>query len=179
MDPELSTRDAYEEFICLYSQHRGQVFAFIHSLLSNRADAEDVLQKASLIMWRKFEQYDRTKAFLPWANGLARFEVLNFLRSSPGRKLQFDYELVSRLATLREAESADSTGRLEALSKCSESLKTDERELLEWVYKRDRRVLDFAIATGYAPQTVYNRLAAIKRKLERCIEFRLVSGTHP
>jgi RNA polymerase sigma-70 factor (ECF subfamily) len=169
----VETEDSYTAFLLLYNTHRRQIFAYIFTMLPNRADAEDVFQRSCLVMWSKFSQYDSTRPFIAWAFGLARFETLNYLRSS-NRRLQFDDELINRLAVLREADAVHADRRIDALHRCVESLKNGERDLVEWVYHKERTIREFAEKSSVAPQTVYNRIAQIKRKLESCIQNRMM-----
>ena len=34
-----------------------QLFVYVHALVRNYTDAEDVVQQASLVLWRKFDEY--------------------------------------------------------------------------------------------------------------------------
>ena len=49
------------------------------ALLPNEQDAQDVFQRTSLVLWQKFDQFDSDRDFLPWACGVAHYEVRNFL----------------------------------------------------------------------------------------------------
>ena len=42
-------------FLRLFLQNERRLYAYILTLLPNRADADDVLQEASLVMWDKFD----------------------------------------------------------------------------------------------------------------------------
>ncbi|MCA9020604.1 MAG: RNA polymerase subunit sigma-70, partial [Planctomycetaceae bacterium] len=68
------------QFTTLLTAHRRQLYAFIYSLLTDHTDAEDVYQRCSMILWDKFDQFDAECDFLPWAMGIAFYEVKNFLR---------------------------------------------------------------------------------------------------
>ena len=41
-------------------------------------DAEDVLQEANLVLWRKFDQYQEGTNFFAWACQIIRYEVLKY-----------------------------------------------------------------------------------------------------
>ena len=43
-------------FLRLFLQNRMRLYAYVLTLLANRADADDVLQEASLVMWDKFDE---------------------------------------------------------------------------------------------------------------------------
>ena len=42
-------------FLRLFLQNERRLYAYVLALLPNRADADDVLQEASLVMWDKFD----------------------------------------------------------------------------------------------------------------------------
>ena len=56
-----------DQFMELFVTAQSQVYGYIATLLPNRADADDLFQQTSLVLWRKREQYDPSRAFLSWA----------------------------------------------------------------------------------------------------------------
>jgi hypothetical protein len=48
----------HEEFVALYVRHESAIFSFVLSMVQNTADAEDVVQRASMTMWRCFGQFE-------------------------------------------------------------------------------------------------------------------------
>ena len=64
--PELS-----ERFITLLNATHGRLLGFLRVLLGNNADAEDVLQRASMTIWRRFGEFDQSKDFFAWASSFA------------------------------------------------------------------------------------------------------------
>ena len=53
MDSSTKTND----FLRLFSLHSPRVYAYIHILVPNHADAEDLFQETSQTLWEKFDQY--------------------------------------------------------------------------------------------------------------------------
>jgi RNA polymerase sigma-70 factor len=167
--------DRYEEFLKLFARDRERIFAYIYSLLPHHADAEDVFQRCSLLLWRKIGHYDGRGGFLSWACGVAFYEVCNFLRVAGRNRLRFDLDLVSQLAERRLETIDRDEERLAALGRCLEKLKDDERTLIEHVYGEDHSVKELAESTGRASQTLYNRLSQIRRKLFDCVQHALAT----
>src|ERR1700710_651459 len=81
---------AFAEYLRL---HQSRLFGYIHSLVRDFNDADDLFQQTALILWRKFGEYDRGRSFLGWACGVARFEVTNFLRGRGRNRLYFTDQL--------------------------------------------------------------------------------------
>ena len=165
--------DRYEVFLQYFAQDRDRILAYIQSLLPHRADAEDVFQRCSIVLWRKFHDFDVQQEFLPWACGVAFYEVRNFLRVAARDRLQFNDTLITQLAEHRLSTLQHMDRRLDALRGCLDGLKREDRELLTAAYDDTRPLSDFAKSTGRAVQTLYNRLSLVRRQLLNCVQRKL------
>ena len=63
-------------FAELFVTHQSRVYGFIATMLPNRSEAEEVFQQTSLILWKKWHEYDPQRNFLNWACGVARLAAL-------------------------------------------------------------------------------------------------------
>jgi RNA polymerase sigma-70 factor len=167
--------DHYEEFLRLFARDRERIFSYIYSLLQHHADSEDVFQRCSLLLWRKFARFDREGSFLSWACGVALYEVRNFLRVAGRDRMQLDVDLISQLAERRLESLEQDEDRLAALRRCLERLKGPERELIQRVYCGECSVAELADMTGRATQTLYNQLSQTRRKLFNCVQRALAA----
>lgn len=117
-------------------RHRGRLFAYVHTLVRNLSDADDVFQQTSLALWRRF---DTARSFLNWALGVARLEAATWLRNRD--RLRFSDELteilVAAFADLPDDEVSD---RRDALPVCVEKLTE--------CYHREADVADVAARLG-------------------------------
>jgi RNA polymerase sigma-70 factor (ECF subfamily) len=165
----------YEEFLNRFTRDRERIFAFVCSLVPRLADAEDIFQKCSLVLWRKFGEFQKHESFLAWACGVARYEVCNFLRTMGRDRLCFDDELIQQLAIQRIESLSEYDDRLSALRNCMKGLTEEQRGLLDAAYGHGNTVKQLAKATGSAVQTLYNRLGKLRRQLLDCIENRLAA----
>ena len=170
---ESTSNTAYGEFIEHYSKDRDRLFAYIYALVPHQADAEDVFQRTSLLLWSKFSDFDRVRPFLPWACSIAHYEVRNFLRSVRRDRLHFDEELVEQIAVLRTAKLTAGENRLDALRLCMERLKAGDKDLVERAYGNKSTIKEFAEASGVAVQTLYNRISLARSKLLSCLKMRI------
>ncbi len=161
--------DRYELFLQHFCVHSERLMIYIQSLLPHRADAEDVFQRTSLLLWQKFDSYQPDRPFLPWAFGVAFYEVKNFLRSASRDRLQFNDEMMDLIAARRVERGSRGDRRGEALRRCLQRLASKDRELLAAAYGDDS-LIEHAAATGRAVQTLYNRLTRLRRQLMQCIE---------
>jgi RNA polymerase sigma-70 factor (ECF subfamily) len=157
-----------------------RLYAYVHSLVRDLNDADDLFQQTALILWKKFGEYDRQRSFFTWACGVARLEVVNFLRGRRRQRLYFGDHLNLLLIEAHE-EISDEEGveRFEALTKCVAKLRERDRELLTECYQDAAGVHDAAQRRGRSPQSVYNSLRRIRRSLFECISRTLSQESRP
>ncbi len=170
--------DVYARFHENFTRDRDRIFGYIYALLPHEADAEDVFQRTSMLLWKKFSQADGEEGFLSWACTVAHYEVLNFIRTAQRNRLQFDIELIDQIAGLRKSTMAQSDRRLDALKLCLENLKAIERELVEIAYCSEASLKEYAQSCGAAVQTLYNRVSLVRRKLLACVNRRVAFEGH-
>src|SRR3954447_24298904 len=156
-------QDNRAEFSERLLRHQTQIFGYIYSLVRNLDDADDLFQQTSLALWKKFDQYDRARGFVPWAFGVARFEVSNFLRTRGRDRLYFSDELNLLLIESHEQLGLDNHDeRLEALTACIARLRQNDQELLQACYGKSARILEVARDRGRSAQSVHNSLKRIR-----------------
>jgi RNA polymerase sigma-70 factor, ECF subfamily len=160
----------YERFVQLFAKIHDDLFAHIFALLPHWSDAEDVFQKTSLVLWRKFDEFEPGSNFLAWACKVAFFEVRNFRRVSSRDRLRFNDALLEQLAVEREVRPALGSLQHELLAECLSKLSDDQRELLCRAYEGETTIRQLAGELFRSPQTIYNRLNFIRRTLFECIE---------
>ena len=146
---------------------------YIMSLVANRHDAEDVLQRASVVMWRRFGTFSPGTDFVAWATTVAFYEVRNFQRVTGRSRLEFDDDLMQTLAAERVAHVRQWSPRMEALEACMEKLEVANRDLVEAIYTQGMEVSALAQREGRAVQTLYNKLNFIRRALAECVQRRM------
>ena len=80
-DIALGSRQAFEK---LYRDSSPQLFAICLRIVSQRAEAEDVLQEVFATVWRKAAQYDVERAgAMSWLAMIARNKAIDRIRSQP------------------------------------------------------------------------------------------------
>jgi RNA polymerase sigma-70 factor (ECF subfamily) len=162
-----------ERFITLLNGAHGRLLGFLRVILGNNADAEDVLQRASLTIWRKFAEFDPSLDFFAWASSFAFYEAKNFQRVAARSRLHFDDELMKRLADERTPDLDHREARLAAMDRCIEELDVSSRELVREFYLNNMDIGSLAHRLSRAPQTLYNKLNTLRRLLADCMKRRL------
>ncbi|MCO6044252.1 sigma-70 family RNA polymerase sigma factor [Aeoliella sp. ICT_H6.2] len=168
------TNKLTEQFVSLFAEHRDELFRFILALLPNRADAEDVFQRTSVVLWRKFGDFQVGTNFYYWAARVAQLEVRDYCKVRGREKLVFwTQELVELVADTRHEQQDVLVSRRALLKDCLQKLRPKDRELLELRYSGQTTSKALAESLGKPAVTVYKSLARIRRMLFECVERKL------
>ena len=164
-----------ERFVAELTRHHDELLGFVYSLVGNWQDAQDVLQQTSMVLWRKYDQFDPSTNFMDWATRVAFYEAKNFIRQIARDRHYFSDELLQTIAEERAKDVAHCDSRAAALRLCLNKLRAEDRDLLSQVYDRRKAVGDIATAIGVAIQSVYNRLYRLRKRLAECVHQTLIA----
>jgi RNA polymerase sigma-70 factor (ECF subfamily) len=173
---EALSGERQEEFIRLLNGSHALLLRYVTSLGLGRHDAEDVVQRAGITMWRRFATFEPGSDFVAWATTVAFYEVKNFQRATGRSRLKFDDALMNVLAAERVIDLKRLNPRRDALEACLERLDDDSRRLVQAIYVEEKGAAAVAQERGLALQTIYNQLGTVRRALARCVERRLAEG---
>jgi RNA polymerase sigma-70 factor (ECF subfamily) len=166
-----------ERFMALYSCHQKRLYLYTVTLLCGAADAEDVLQEASLVLWQKFGQYQEGTNFFAWACRTVRNKAMEYCRNrrKGGRAVRLlDPDVLDHWADLA-AEEIDRFGDSYRgiLVDCMERLDPADQELLRQRYTEVIPVQAMAAAMGRSPNAVSQSLGRVRQLLFDCINRKL------
>lgn len=165
-----STPDRKSEYSQGLAQIQGRLYRYIHSLIPDINDADDLYQQTALILWHKYGEYDPTRDFFAWACGVARGEVANFARRRTRQRLYLAADVNLLLVEAHAAASdQEHDDRKMALSRCIEKLPVADRDLLSECYQDREGVQAAADRRGRSSHSVYNSLRRIRKLLFECI----------
>ena len=172
-DSKVDSRQSRRELGVLWTKSHTVVASYIRSTIIDFHKAEDILQETAATVAEKFDEYDSSRPFLPWALGVARFKVLEALRRSSRDRHVFDEQLVTQLSmTYAELQSSASDMHV-ALERCVESVRGRSRKLLELRYVREKTADAIAEATGMTAGAVSVALHRVRIALHDCIQRQL------
>jgi len=164
---------AGREFISLYTRHARQLYRFIRAFIPNQADSEDTFQEVSIVLWKKFSQFQRGTSFAAWATQVARYAILD-LRTYNRR---VGGHLTDEFLNTVTEEAVQMYDLLEAqhraLADCYKRLSASDRHLIDRRYRAGMTVKDISEQLGRPLRTVYRLLDRIHRTLLDCIERNL------
>lgn len=165
-----------EQFLKLYLENEDHIKSFLRVLVRVQSDYEDICQSVAMTLWRKFDTYDESRPFGPWARGVAMREVLQSRRDSARCPTPFPAELVSSLLEAFEhhaATASDTGARMEALKKCLEALPPKSRRFVQLRYRDAFSIADIAQQIGSTSAATQRALSRIRARLAECIGRRL------
>ena len=159
----------HEEFVGLLVTHQQSLYSYIRTLVTQHADAEDVLQQVSIVLWRKFESFEAGSDFLAWACRVAHFEVLNFRKSQRNDAVSFSSEFLESLAAEWSSRSDLLAEERAAIEECVAGLKPADRKLITLCYDGSHTTVEVAAEVNRSAESVYVSLSRIRRNLLACV----------
>ncbi|HYG75547.1 MAG TPA: sigma-70 family RNA polymerase sigma factor [Planctomycetota bacterium] len=161
-------------FVRLFSQHEHRIYSYIVALLSNWADADEVMQETSIALWEMFEQFQEGTDFSSWACRVAHFRVLRFRQQRQRDRHEFGEDLVESLGTTAATEMDTLEERRMALAGCMDNLSPEDRELLKRCYSEGVLIKEIAEQLNRPVKGIYKDLARIRRALFECVGSKAV-----
>jgi RNA polymerase sigma-70 factor (ECF subfamily) len=160
----------------IYSQYDARLRGYVQSLVPRWSDAEDIMQRCSLVLWKRFDQFEPGTNFFAWACQVVRFEVQKYRKSAARDRMVFS-EAVMEAVTARTVECDDELqARIGFLQKCVSKLPPEHRELLRLRYDEQRSVGSVAELLKRPIDGVYKALSRIRLSLHICISRRIAVG---
>lgn len=158
------------EFVRLWTLHGRRIYAYLLTLTTNRADADELYQDAGVTLWERFEQFEPGTSFVAWARSVVLNKVRNFRRlrwhqtvlCSPEFLDAVDQTITDRATTL------DAQGM--ALADCFERLPPRQKELIDLRYRFHATPQEIATQAGRSLAAIYKALGRIHNSLLNCIE---------
>lgn len=167
--------DRHKLFLRLFLRNERRLYGYILTLLPNRADADDVLQETSLVMWDKFDPDAPPTEFLAWARKFAYHKVLDFHKKTQRAQARLSRVFLERVsgAAAAQSEAPRSDDRREALASCIERLTPRDRDLLTRRFADGATTQSTSQQLGRSVEAVYKALAKLRQSLFECVERRL------
>ncbi|MBI1369865.1 MAG: sigma-70 family RNA polymerase sigma factor [Planctomycetes bacterium] len=165
--------DPRADFVSLFSRDRDRIFSFIFSMVHRFDDAEDIFQRTSEVLWREFDQFDRSRDFVRWANGIAFNQVRNFRRSQQRDRHVFGDGLVAQIARFEESHSEELDHRWAALQKCLNGLREPDMKLIQAFYSTQATAADLAAESDRSLRSIRKAIHRIRTQLLDCVQRRI------
>lgn len=162
-----------QQFTRLWADAQPAVAAYVRTAVRDPHTANDIVQNIAIVLLNKFDQWDSTRRFLPWALGFAKFEVLAHSRDQSRNRLLFDETLLTAMADCWP-DVQDTIGREQtALQTCVEALAPSAREMVQLRYFEELSIPQVAKHVDSTAGATRVALMRIRRQLLDCVNRRL------
>ena len=161
---------AQQRFLSLFLRSEREVFRYVAALVPNVADAEDIVQQTAVSLWEKFDAYDLTKPFTPWACRFALNKARQWMERRHRWHLLLEGGLAEELAQRREELRPELETRLKHLERCLGKLPEEQRSLVEGYYYRRDGIEKLATNSSRTVAATYKILQRVRQALQVCIE---------
>jgi len=168
-----------ELFARLWVGAQSTLAGFVHSLVPDFQQAEEVLQRVAVTLVRKFDHFDQTRSFAAWAIGVAKYEVLYFRRERATDRHVFDDEIIDNIAQGYQRFVNHADPFREALEGCLDKLDGRAKQAIKLHYAEELTSPAVATAMRLSPGAVRMLLSRARRTLRTCIERQIqrIDGT--
>lgn len=164
-----------KNFVSLLTANYHRISSFVFSMVPHHADAEEVLQESTALMWEKFENFDPGTDFVAWALTIARYRILSHYRDQSRSQLQLSdnvLELIDKACRARH-QSENTNQKRDALRECLKILSQKEARVIELKYSESLSTKKLSERLGVSIPTAYRYLSRIYDRLLHCVKQRL------
>jgi RNA polymerase sigma-70 factor (ECF subfamily) len=161
---------AQQRFLSLFLRSEREIFRYVAALVPNVADAEDIVQQTALALWEKFDAYDPSQSFTPWACRFALNKARQWIERRQRWQALLEGGLAEELAQRREELRPELEGRLKHLEGCLNKLPDEQRSLVEGYYYRRNGIEKLAEDSSRTVAATYKTLQRIRQALQTCIQ---------
>ena len=146
------------------------VAAFLTSLVPDRHDAEDLLQRTAEGLLERWAAYDASRPFVAWAIGAARIEALRYRQERSRDRLVFDEATIDALAKAHSEHAEELAAAREALDECVARLTERLRQVLQLHHVRGLDPESVAERLSLSVGAVRVALSRARENVRRCLE---------
>lgn len=167
------------QFTKLWTAAQPTVNQYVASLIRDQSTVRDVVQETSLTLLRKFSEYDNSRPFLPWALGVAKFEVLSQKRDWARNRIFSDTEFLEQYTQAWAKVAPEISDEATALRHCVAELKGRSRTIVKLRYAEGQNSESIANSLNLTASNVRAILKRTRDALKRCIEkqIEMLGGT--
>ncbi len=165
--------DQQSQFTKLWTDAQPTVGQYVASLTRDQWAVRDILQNTSLALLRTFSEYDPARPFLPWALGVAKYEILGHRRDAARDRMVCDSEFLEHY-TQRWAQVAPRINdEASALRDCVSELEGRSRTIITLRYAEGQTSEKIAAELKLSAANVRTILKRVRETLKQCVERRM------
>lgn len=153
-----------------WGQVQTSLLAFITASAPQFSDAEDLLQEVAVEVAVRFDEYDPSRPFLPWALWIAKIKIAEFYRGRQRRQVLLMGESMDALADACVKVQETLSDKQFAIDKCLDRLTDRAREMLNLRYSEGMSSPEIGHRLGMSVQYVRVALTRIRTALTECAQ---------
>lgn len=157
------------EFVRLWMLHGQRVYAYLLTLTSNDADAEEIYQEVGMTLWKKFDQFTPGTNFRSWAQRVALNKVRSFRQLRRHSMILCSPEFFDRVNRRITEDTETLDAQHKAFADCYNQLPAKHKDLIERRYRPGATTKSVAVQTGRTVKAVYQALRRIHNVLFDCV----------
>ena len=173
-NPEQELKNKREAlFVPLFTASERRLRSFVYGMVPSQQDVDEIMQEVSIVLWKKFDQYEPGTEFIRWAYVVARYEVLLYRRKKARDRLCFSEKMLEILSEEFEEDEDTLDREKAALDFCLKKMSEADREMLMTIYSKDMKINELADSLGRTATSLYKRLNRMRARLLDCVQSRL------
>lgn len=167
------TNAAQQQFLSLFLRSEREIFRYVAVLVPNVTDAEDIVQQTAMALWEKFDAYDPSQPFTPWACRFALNKARQWIERRQRWQALLERGLAEELMQRRQELLPEFEMRLRHLEGCLEKLPDAQRSLIEGYYYERASIENLAQRSGRTEAATYKMLQRVRQSLQVCVKARI------
>ena len=166
------------QFVRHYLDNMRRLYSYIFAFVPNRADADDIFQEVTVIMWQKYESFATDAGFFNWAVKIARHKIKQHIQKQSRGSIRQHLAALQPLEDCALTMLQEHSLEQQALRQCIALMKAKDQELLHLRYEADASTQSVAARLGRGVSAIYKALNRIHYQLLLCIQGKL-AGEDP
>jgi RNA polymerase sigma-70 factor (ECF subfamily) len=162
--------DLHEEFMRTFIGAEPKLRAYASACGLSREKVDDLAQEAALVLWRRYDSYDRSRPFLPWALGIAHHLIQLGRRQGAQERHILSPQVAEQVAQTCSLMEGEIDVRRSALRRCVEKLPPHLKGLLRLRYGEQRTLAQIAHRLQRGISATNMALHRIRQLLLECVE---------
>ncbi len=158
-----------DRFLRLFLASERELLRYVMALAPRIDDAREIVQQTAVVLWEKFDQYDPSLPFTPWACRFALNISKQWLARQQRWRAILDQNLAEQLLQRRAEMLPEMDARLRHLDSCLGKLPGDQRAIVDGYYFRQLGIDVIAEETHRSVEALYKALQRIRKALQDCI----------
>ena len=165
-------------FEILVRANHKRLLAYALSLTRREAAAEDIVQDAFVVAYRKLATFDASRDFGKWMRGIVRMKYLEWIKAN--KEIPVEESTIEALEVEHGLwDAAVEDGRkdaFEALSQCMKKLADAARQVVHLFYIKQQSCSGIASIIGINEVSVKKRLQRAREDLAICVKQQINAG---